>query len=130
MATILVVEDSAEAMRPLTRLLKQEGYDVLTARDAYSAAAAVRNDHPDLMLLDVGIPPMDGLTMLMLLRDEHQIGDTPVILVTGACDKETATRAAGLGVKAYMVKSQFTPDQLLSEIRRYLRPPASAAKPG
>jgi DNA-binding response OmpR family regulator len=122
MPTVLVVDDSPEAVRPLEKLLKHEGYNVLTAADAYSAAAFVRNQRPDLMLLDIGIPPVDGFTLLSLLRDEH-LDDTPVILVTGHQDQHTADRAAELGVKAYMIKSQFTPDELLAAVKKHVKQP-------
>lgn len=121
MATVLVVEDKPETRRPLARLLKQEGYDVLTAIDAYSAGAIIRNQSPDLILLDVGIPPMDGLTLLMLLHQEHQALDIPVIIVTGRTDEQTATRAAELGAKCCLIKSQFTPEELLAHIRHHIR---------
>jgi CheY-like chemotaxis protein len=122
MATILVVEDEAATRKPLARLLQQEGYSVLTARDAYSAAGAIRNNSPDLVLLDVGIPPMDGLTMMMMLRDEPKSRDVPVIVVTGHSDETTIRRAKEAGAKCCLIKSKFTPDELLAEIRKYLPP--------
>lgn len=122
MRKVLLVEDQAETRRPLARLLRQEGYDVLTAADAYAAGAAVRNDHPDLILLDVGIPPMDGLTLLTLLKDDPQVPKIPVIMVTGLTDEHTQARAQALGVKEYLVKSQFAPEELLSAVRRHLAP--------
>ena len=128
MSTVLVVEDQPETRKPLAKLLRLEGYEVLTARDAYSAAAAIRNDLPDLVLLDVGIPPMDGLTMLALLRDEPQFRDIPVVVVTGQTDDNTAARAYQLGVKRCLIKSQFTPEELLDTIRENIRrePPTAA----
>jgi two-component system, OmpR family, alkaline phosphatase synthesis response regulator PhoP len=117
MSKVLVVEDSAEERRPLTRLLRHEGYEVMTACDAFTAAAMIRNDAPDLVLLDVGIPPMDGLTMLMLLRNEHQAQNVPIFLVTGHADEHTAARAADLGVKRVFVKTKYEPNDLMDAIR-------------
>lgn len=129
MSTVLLVEDQSETRRPLARLLRLEGYEVRTATDAYAAAAAIRNDAPDLVLLDVGIPPMDGLTMLSLLRDEPQFRDIPVVVVTGQTDEDTAARATQLGVRRCLIKSQFTPEELLDTIRENIRrsPPPPAA---
>lgn len=127
MSTVLLVEDQSETRKPLAKLLRLEGYEVLTARDAYAAAAAIRNESPDLVLLDVGIPPMDGLTMLSLLRDEPQFRDIPVVVVTGHTDENTAHRAQQLGVRRCLIKSQFTPEELLDTIRENIRkPPANA----
>lgn len=125
MPTILVVEDKAETRRPLARLLRHEGYNVATAINAFEAMASVRSLKPDLMLLDVGIPPMDGLTTLMLLKQEQPNLDTPVVLVTGFSDENTMARAQQLGVKAHLIKSQYTVEDLLDLVRRYAGPPES-----
>jgi DNA-binding response OmpR family regulator len=121
MSTILVAEDNADARRPLVRLLKMEGYDVLVATNAFEAMAAAQRGNPDLILLDVAMPPIDGLTLLSRLRETQEGRDTPVILVTGMCDALTHTRAEELQVKEYLVKSQFTPDELLKLIKLHLR---------
>ena len=136
MATILIVEDIAATRRPMMRLLKAEGYAVITAVDAYAAASRLRNERPDLVLLDVGIPPMDGLTMLMLLRNEIGASEIPpVILVTGFDDDNTMARAKALGVKECLIKSHFEPEDLLAAIKRHLVPAkvgfgGVAAEPG
>jgi OmpR family response regulator RpaB len=122
MHTLLVVEDAAEVRRPLAKLLRQEGYNVITAIDAYAAAQAIRTAHPDLVLLDVGIPPMDGLTMLTLLQQESPNYNVPVILVTAHGDDHTITRGQQLGVKAHLLKSQYTAQQLLDLIRQHVSP--------
>lgn len=125
MPTVLVVEDKAETRRPLARLLRHEGYSVATAINAFEAMAAVRSLKPDLMLLDVGIPPVDGLTALMLLKQEQPALEIPVVLVTGFSDENTMERARQLGVKAHLIKSQFTVQDLLEVVRRYAGPPES-----
>jgi sigma-B regulation protein RsbU (phosphoserine phosphatase) len=123
MATILVVDDEAEARRPLAKLLKHAGYKVLCAADAYAAMASAKRFRPDLILLDVMIPPMDGLTFLMLLRDDPSGRDTPVVVLTGLADQNTAERAQQLGVKEYLVKSHYSPDDLLDAVRRHISQP-------
>jgi len=119
MPIVLVVEDKADARRPLAKLLRQEGYDVLTAVNAYQAMAAIRSSRPDLILMDVGIAPIDGLTCLMLMHEENPAFEVPVMLVTGFSDENTIARAQQMGVKAHLVKSQFTPEQLLELVRQY-----------
>jgi CheY-like chemotaxis protein len=121
MATILVAEDNADARRPLVRLLKLEGYEVLIAVDAFEAMASAQRGNPDLILLDVGMPPIDGLTFLSRLRETPGGMNLPVILVTGLSDPLTRKRAEDLGVKEFLVKSQFTPDELLAKVREHLR---------
>jgi CheY-like chemotaxis protein len=123
MATVLVVDDDAETRKALAALLRREGYKILHAGDAYAAMGAAKKHHPDLMLLDVMIPPMDGLTFLMLLRQDQDQRDTPVILLTGLSDANTVARARDLGVKDHLVKGDYTPEQLLEAVRRHVRPP-------
>ncbi len=106
----------------MAKLLRTEGYNVITAADAYSAGAAMRTESPDLVLLDVGIPPMDGLTMLSLLQEDPKLREIPVVLVTGQADENTIARAGQLGVKGYLVKSQFTPEQLLETVKQNIKP--------
>src|SRR5436305_3699898 len=120
MSTILVAEDNANTRRPLVHLLKMAGYQVVTASNAFEAMAAAHQAEPDLMLLDVSMPPIDGLTLLSRLRETREGADVPVILVTGLSDDLTHRRAQELGVKEFMVKSQFTPEELLAKIKEHL----------
>ena len=120
MSTILVAEDNLNTRRPLVHLLKMAGYQVVTASNAFEAMAAAHQTEPDLMLLDVSMPPIDGLTLLSRLRETRECARVPVILVTGLSDELTHKRAQELGVKEYMVKSQFTPEELLAKIREHL----------
>jgi len=98
-----------------------EGYDVLSAADANEATALARRGNPDIILLDVSMPPIDGLTFLSLLRAEPHGEKVPVILITGLSDDITHQRAKDLAVKEYLVKTQFTYDQLLALIEQHIR---------
>jgi DNA-binding response OmpR family regulator len=125
MATILVVDDDPQITKPLARLLKMEGYMVVCAANAIMAMAQALQHEPDLILLDVALPPMDGLTFLFLLRDKPCGRTVPVIVISGQEDQSTIRRARNLGVNDYLIKSQFTTAQLLGLIRQYC--PACAA---
>lgn len=120
MPTILVVDDQTESRRPIEALLRAEGYEVVSAGDAYVAMSAAKRRRPDLILLDVMLPPVDGLTFLMLLRSEAEGRELPVIVVSGLDDEFTARRARDLGVKAFLVKSCFEPRELLTLVREHL----------
>jgi CheY-like chemotaxis protein len=121
MATILVVDDHDESRKPLIRLLQHEGYHAVGAANAYEAFAAVTHSKPDLILLDVMIPPMDGLTFLMRLREDIKDRELPVIVVSGLSDPQTISRAKELGVKEHLVKTQFMPEDLLAAVKRHIR---------
>ena len=125
MAMILVVDDDPQITKPLARLLKMEGYEVCCAANAIMAMAQALQHLPDLILLDVALPPMDGLTFLFLLRDRPCGRNVPVIVISGQEDENTIRRAQNLGVNDYLIKSQFTTGQLLALIRQYC-PPCAA----
>jgi CheY-like chemotaxis protein len=122
MPTILVVDDHADTRKPLVRLLQLEGYAATGASNALEALAAAQHVPPDLILLDVMIPPMDGLTFLMRLREDAAAREIPVIVVSGLSDPQTIGRAKELGVKEHLVKTQFSPQELMEAIKRNLRP--------
>ncbi len=129
MATVLVVDDQDESRKPLIRLLQHEGYTALGAATAYEAFAVVNHSKPDLILLDVMIPPMDGLTFLMRLHEDIKDRELPVIVVSGLSDPQTISRAKELGVKEHLVKAQFTPEDLLAAVKRHIRPAETSAGP-
>lgn len=127
MATILVVDDDPAARKPMARLLQMEGHEVFCAENAVAAMAAAIGHKPDLILLDVAIPPMDGLTFLFLLRERPFGKDVPVIVISGRDDARTMHRARELGVHEYLVKSQYKTSELLDLVRRYCPSPEETA---
>jgi CheY-like chemotaxis protein len=130
MATILVVDDAAEHRRPVAKLLRDRGFNVVTAINAYEAMAAYNRENPDLILLDVGITPMDGLTFLMLLRQGPAGREIPVIVITGQNDENTLNRARDLEVRELLIKSEFEPDLLMTLVEKHVRRPDVAGGAG
>jgi two-component system response regulator MprA len=117
-AAILVVDDDAPILRMLGRTLSAEGYRVETAADGGEALAAVERSTPDLVVLDVGLPGLDGLAVCRRLRGKGLA--TPVLLLTAR--DAIADRVAGLdaGADDYLVKP-FATDELLARVRALLR---------
>lgn len=117
-AAILVVDDDAPILRMLGRTLAAEGYRVETAADGGEALAAVERSTPDLVVLDVGLPGLDGLAVCRRLRGKGLA--TPVLLLTAR--DAIADRVAGLdaGADDYLVKP-FATDELLARVRALLR---------
>ena len=119
MALVLVVDDDPAARKPLARLMEQEGYEVDCAADACIALSRVMHRAPDLILLDIMIPRMDGLTLLWRIRETSAGREIPVIIITGHDDEENVRRAHELGVKQFLVKSRYKVCDLLELVRRY-----------
>ena len=121
MSLILVVDDHAATREPLAKLLRYEGYDTAAAANGAEALAAVRERKPDLVVLDLLMPKMDGLTFLDEASRELGGADLPVIVVTGGLNPSQIRRAGEMpGVIDVMPKARFTVDGLLSRIRSHL----------
>jgi CheY-like chemotaxis protein len=121
MRLILVVDDHAATREPLAKLLRYEGFETACAANGAEALAALRSRKPDLVLLDLLMPKMDGLTFLSEAAREPHGSDLPVIVVTGGLNVAQLRRAGQMpGVVAVMSKARFTVEGLLSRIRAHL----------
>lgn len=117
--TILVVDDESRIARILEFNLSKQGYRVLTASDGAAALEAVAAEKPDLVLLDVMMPGMDGFEVCRSLKDDPATETIPVVLLTAKgqeIDRDTGTAC---GADAYMTKP-FSPRDLLKRIRNLL----------
>lgn len=117
---ILIVEDDAFVMDIYRTKLKQEGFAVAEARNGVEAVKELEKNIPDLMLLDIVMPYMDGLEVLEKLNANENWKKIPVILLTNLSQKEEVERGLGLGAKDYLIKSHFTPAEVMEKIRTYL----------
>jgi len=114
---ILVVDDEERLTSLLQAYLQQEGYRVVTAANGRQALAAVRREPPDLIVLDVMMPEMDGIEFLRVLRAHHS---TPVVLLTARVGDEDKIVGLELGADDYLTKP-FRPRELLARVRAVLR---------
>ncbi|MGB9180267.1 MAG: response regulator [Pyrinomonadaceae bacterium] len=115
---ILVVDDDQELLDLLSYALRQEGYDVLAAHDAFEGLSAIEKEHFDLALLDVMMPKMDGLTMLSELRKRRE--DLKVIIITALSTPDTAISALRDQACDFLAKP-FDLPELLSAVKAALK---------
>jgi DNA-binding response OmpR family regulator len=125
MAKILVVDDDKSIVGLLQALLSHENYDVVIAMDGQEGLAAARREKPDLILLDVMMPIMDGFTMSGLMFQDPAMRKIPVIMLT-AKNYTRNVMELGPNIRVYMTKP-FEPDDLLEKISNLLRPQAKPA---
>jgi two-component system, cell cycle response regulator DivK len=104
MARILVVEDNAANMRLASLLLGQAGHSVLSAVDAEAGVALARSERPDLILMDIQLPGMDGLAATALLKQDPATSSIPVIALTALAMKADQERSRIAGCEAYIAK--------------------------
>jgi two-component system cell cycle response regulator DivK len=104
MATVLVVEDNPANMTLAVLLLQREGHTVITAPDAEAGLTLARAERPDLILMDVQLPGMDGLEATALLKRDEATRAIPVIALTALAMKGDEERIRGAGCDAYIAK--------------------------
>ena len=116
---ILVVDDSVTVRKVTTRLLERNGMEVFTAKDGVDAMATLQDHKPDLMLLDIEMPRMDGFEVASLVRHDSRLKDIPIIMITSRTGDKHRERAMSIGVNEYLGKP-FQEDILLSTMNRLL----------
>jgi CheY-like chemotaxis protein len=124
MSKVLVVEDDNNLREIYETSLKAEGYDTASADDGMEAIEVAGRDKPDLIISDVMMPRLSGFEMLEKMRQDQNLKDVPVIMMTAlsmAEDKETAKR---LGVVHYLVKSQVTLEDFVNVAKKFVAPDA------
>jgi len=119
MPTILAVDDSSSMRQMVSFTLKGAGYDVVEAVDGQDALNKAKAQQFDLVVTDVNMPVMDGITFIRNLRAEANYKFTPMLMLTteSAADKKTEGKAAG--ATGWIVKP-FNPDQLINTIKKVL----------
>jgi two-component system chemotaxis sensor kinase CheA len=116
--SVLVVDDSFTTRTMEKNLLEAAGYRVRTAVDGVDAWTALKSERFDLLVSDVDMPRMDGLVLTERVREDRELSDLPVVLVTALESPENQERGIEVGANAYIVKSSFEQSNLLEVIRR------------
>lgn len=115
--TVLAADDDPQLLRLMTRNLQLEGYEVLAASDGQQALELIESNSPDLVLLDVMMPKMDGFTVCYRVREFSAV---PIIIVTARGQDQDKVRGLDLGADDYLTKP-FSVDELLARVRAVLR---------
>jgi len=119
MPTILVIDDTALARESVAKLLEYEGFDTIRAANGKEAYATLYERTPDLILLDLMMPEMDGVTFLRMVRHSPRWQQLPVIVLTGAGDdNHLIARARELHIDDLVPKATFGFQDLLDRIKR------------
>lgn len=120
---VLVVDDSVTVRKVTSRLLERHGMNVLTAKDGVDAMALLQEHTPDLMLLDIEMPRMDGFEVAMQVRADPRLQQLPIIMITSRTGQKHRDRAMAIGVNDYLGKP-YQESVLLESIAQWSRPHA------
>jgi two-component system KDP operon response regulator KdpE len=125
MTRVLIVDDEPQILRALRINLQARGYDVSTAADGAGALRAAGHDHPDLLVLDLGLPDIDGVEVIRALRAWSPV---PIVVLSGRADSRDKVDALDAGADDYVTKP-FSIEELLARIRAVTRRLASPTPP-
>lgn len=117
---ILIIEDDAFLQGLASRKLQSQGYDISIAADSEEGFKVLEENIPDMILLDLLLPNIDGFEFLEKIRASENWKDIPVIVFSNLSEEKDIKRATDLGVKEYMVKANFTLDELTNKIKGFL----------
>jgi two-component system alkaline phosphatase synthesis response regulator PhoP len=120
MKKVLVVDDEADIVELVSYNLKKEGYQVLSAYDGEEALSLARGESPDLVILDLMLPKIDGFRVCRVLKKEEPTAKTPIIMLTAKTREEDRIAGLDLGADDYVTKP-FSPRELLARVKAVLR---------
>ena len=123
MAKILVVEDELMMRDLVVRKLNSAGFDVKIAADGKEALGVWRSEAPDLVLLDLVMPEMDGFEVLKQMRSDPNpvLANTQVIVLSNLWSNEDILKAQNLKIQGYLVKAYYTPEDILQKVNEVLK---------
>ena len=113
---ILIVEDDNFVAEVYSTKLLEMGHEVQIAQNGEEGLSLVEKEKPDLILLDIIMPVMGGIEMLEDLRRKEEWANIPVILLTNVGEKDSIQKVRNLGVQDYLIKSHFTPAEVIEKI--------------
>lgn len=125
--TILVVEDNEMNMKLMRAVLRLGNYRMLEAADAETGLELLRSERPDLILMDIQLPGMDGLSATKIIKSDQELKEIPIFAVTGQGLESDREKAMEIGMAGYVVKP-FHVKELLATIARHLGAHASSAR--
>lgn len=117
---ILIVEDEEILVSLLDRKLKEEGYETSLAYDGEEGLQKIKEEKPDLILLDIIMPKKGGFEVLEEMQKDREIAKIPVIVISNSGQPVEISRAIELGVKDYLIKTQFDPKEVIEKVKKQL----------
>jgi len=118
---ILLIEDDTFLVEMYTTKFELEGFEVFSAEDGKKGLEMVKKSEPDIILLDILMPKMDGFAVLDALKKDSQTADIPVILLTNLGQKDDVKKGFEKGAAGYLIKAHFMPSEVVEKIKKILK---------
>jgi DNA-binding response OmpR family regulator len=119
-STILLVEDDTFLVDMYSRKFADYGYAVITASNGKQALEHIKTKKPNIILMDVVMPEMDGFETLKAIKSDASMKDVPVIMLTNLGQKEEVEKALQMGASDYLIKAHFTPTEVANKVKEFI----------
>ena len=120
-ALVILIEDEEMLSNMYETKFVKEGYQIKKALDGETGLKLSQEEKPDLILLDIIMPKLDGFSVLRKLKEDPKTKDIPVVLLTNLGQDEDVKKGTKLGAVGYLVKANLTPTQVVDKVREYLK---------
>jgi DNA-binding response OmpR family regulator len=117
---IVLVEDDEFLAELYATKLNMDGYEISLAADGEKGLKLIKEKKPDLVLLDIILPKMDGFEVLRQMKEDSEVKDTPVILLTNLSQKDEVKKGLDMGAHDYLIKAHFMPSEVVKKIKNII----------
>ncbi|MBZ9569447.1 response regulator [Patescibacteria group bacterium] len=117
---ILLIEDEKILLEMYKEKFSQEGYEMILSIDAEKGLKLAKKEKPDLIILDILLPEKDGIFLLEERKKDPEIASIPVVALSNYDHPDVRKKALELGAKEYIIKTDFTPQEIVEKIKHYL----------
>src|SRR3989338_3677355 len=121
MTKILIIEDETSVSLLYQRAFNYEGFELITAFDGLEGLSLAKTHRPNLILLDIILPKMNGLKVLEKLKNDDKTKNIPVVILTNLNDMKEIEKAIALGAIKYITKSQYDPKQVIDIVKKIIK---------
>ncbi len=118
-AKVLIVEDEPNILIPLKFLMEQNGYEVFDVQKGEDVIPAIENNRPDIILLDIMLPKMDGFAVCQMIRNNHKWHDIRIIIISAMGNELDITKGLALGADEYITKP-FSNSDVINRVKKLL----------
>lgn len=118
---ILIIEDDKFLRELITRKLTDEGFNIIEAVDGEDGLKKIKESKPDLVLLDLILPSIDGFEVLSKIKADASIASIPIIILSNLGQKEEVEKGLKMGAVDYLIKAHFTPGEIIEKIKNVLK---------
>jgi len=118
---ILIIEDDKFLRELIGQKLIKEGYDIVEAVDGEKGIKSAKDEKPDLILLDLILPGMDGFEVLTKIKEDARVAQIPVIILSNLGQKDDIEKGLKMGAVDYLIKAHFTPGEIIDKIKVVLK---------